>query len=712
MASTNLTRTGATGVIMATATVTELTTSGTTRSVRLILQVYSIDYAGNRDASYSVTCEQTNTDESVPMYSGFVINGTPQTIFDKTFNVAIKRGSSTANINLSYTATLNSPSSGNKTISGTITQLTLTAEPAAEASTVSLGSDSVQMGRKLLISIDRDSSNCTHTLKYTFGGSTATIATGVGSSYEWTVPDLADKCNNATSGSCTITCTTYLSGSSLGSDTDTVTLTVPDPTTPSIEGGEVTLGTECEIVCKRNSSNFTIRLELEFKEAAVSIEEGKIDDSNWTPNYDLAKQIPSLTYGTGTLKCTTLNGTAEVGTKTTTIKVIVPENDETRPSFTLEGLTLTPVGSLPESFAGLYMRGKTGVTAAFTAESEYSTITEYAVTIGNQRATGNPASIELLVSEGDVRVSAKVTDARGYSTTVTSSIQVLPYRNPKVKPYTGYSTVICERALENGELNSNGTYLAIKAGKSFSSVILEDTEYNSCSLHYRWKPNGAESYSEWIALLTDNSQESEVSLLIGNVVSSLQTSYMVEIEAVDALGGKHALTFQIMTAAISFVLYDGPDGAGFGKYPEEPHVVDIASHMTLRVRGKLVVDGTDWIDLGLAEHISESIYPYGRKEASGCHIQVTNGNHVYAAIDCSFAYSGTALIINQTAIPEDHRPKRITYALCPVNDRGLALISASPDGYIRVEWVQIITDTVLTGTATVAWIDGYLDYWT
>lgn len=712
MASSNLSCSGSTSVIGAKAYVTELTTSGTSRRVRVRLTVYAKDYSGNRDSSYSVKCTQTGTDVSVGMYQGFYINGEEQTIFDETFYVSIARGSSSASISLSFTASLYSSSAGaTRTITGSITTLYLTEEPAATASTISLGADSVQMGKNLLISISRDNASCTHDLTYTFGGSTKTIATGVGSSYAWTVPDLASLCNDAVSGSATVTCKTYLSGSYIGSSSAEITLTVPDATVPAIAGSEITMGQDCGITCVRNSKNFTLRLEFIFKEVTVSIAEGQVDSVTWKPSYDLAKEIPALTYGTGTLKCTTMNGTAEVGSKTAAIKVIVPENDVTRPSFTADGLVLTPVSSLPEEFAGLYMRGKTGLTATFTASSDYSTITEYALIIGNQSATGNPATIDLLVSEGEVKVTGKVTDARGFSTSANVTITVLPYRNPKVTPYTGYSTVICERATETGELSANGTYLAIKAGKNFSSVVLDGVEKNSCELRYRWKTNGADAYTDWIILLADGSVETEVSLLVGNVVSSLQRSYLVQISVVDALEGEHTLTFQIMTAAISFVLYDGPDGAGFGKYPEEPHVVDIASHMTLLVRGKLKVLGDEWISIGLADGLSESAYEHGRKE-TGCHYLVTEGRHVHIAFNCAFAYTGTALIINAEPIPEDNRPGRTVFTPCTCNDRNIAGVSVGTDGYIRVEWVQKATDTVLTGAADVTWIDGYLCYWT
>ena len=123
MASCNLSYSGHTGVIGAAAYVTELTTAGTSRQVRVRISVWAKDYSGNRDASYSVRCVQSGTDTSVGMYQGFYINGDPQDIFDETFYVSIPRGASTAEISLTFTASLISPSAGTRTVTGSITLL-------------------------------------------------------------------------------------------------------------------------------------------------------------------------------------------------------------------------------------------------------------------------------------------------------------------------------------------------------------------------------------------------------------------------------------------------------------------------------------------------------------------------------------------------------------------------------------------------------------
>lgn len=598
---------------------------------------------------------------------------------------------------------------------GTVSFYTKNMNWTKDPSSIYPSTYSAQMKKTLNLIISSSDSSYLHELYFQFGNSTTLyeIKRNVsGGTYQWTIPDVAGLCNNALSGALKIICKTYNGYDYYrGASEINLTLSVPDPTDPVI-AESIVLGRPYSISCKRNSSNFTNRIVFSFESQTISVYEGKDDSRSWTPPYALAKEIPTLISKAGILKCTTLNGTAVVGEKMVEAMVSVPENDTTRPLFPDDGLILVPVNSLASTFSGLYIRSKTGLKATMSASSTYSTIREYSLTVGSVSVKGNPGIIDLLVDEGNVTVTAKVTDARGFSRTVTRTIYVYPYRRPKVVPYTGYNDVICERAKSSGALSPDGTYLAIKAGKSYSVISPSGTNLNPCVLRYRWKISSASQYGSWNTILANGSAELEKTLLVGNIVSSLSTSYDVEIQASDALGGEHTLTFAIMTEAISFVLYDGVDGAGFGKYPEEPHVVDIAAHMTLRVRGKFVVDGNGWATLGLASGISESVYNYGRNDAAACSYQVSNGNHVHVAFNCAFYYGGSSKVINSNAIPAEFRPVGTVYALCPMNDRYIALVSVASDGYIRVEWVQNLKDTVQTGSASVTWVDGYLDYWT
>ncbi len=117
--------------------------------------------------------------------------------------------------------------------------ITITYEEAVSSPTVS--SAVVNMGSAVTIYTNRVSTSTTHTLLYSFGSSSGTIATNVGASVSWTPPlTLASQIPNATSGICTITCQSYNGGVLTGSRTCTVTLNVPASVVPSISSVTVT----------------------------------------------------------------------------------------------------------------------------------------------------------------------------------------------------------------------------------------------------------------------------------------------------------------------------------------------------------------------------------------------------------------------------------------------------------------------------------------
>lgn len=508
------------------------------------------------------------------------------------------------------------------------------------------------------------------------------------------------------------------------------TVSVPFPEPPSLETSGETVGTYCSIRAETIYKAFRCEIKANIRNNNYSLASFNYDDCvhyddslllggvvvpggyydyEWLLNYSLSKLFKNQKEENCTISIDTFVENKYYKSTSIQIRLKVPENDITKPA--ISSVELSPITSCTDALAPLYIRGKTGLNAKISATSEYSNIAEYEVTAGSVCAKGNPGIIDVLANDGNVSVTVKVTDARGFSRTVTQNIYVYPYSRPKIVPYTGYSDIVCERAKATGELHSDGTYLAIMAGKRFTSIMKDGTELNRCTLRYRFKPTTTDIFGDWVTLLADGSAESEIQVLAGNVVSNTSASYDIELSVIDAVGGEHTIRFPVMTSAISFVLYDGVDGAAFGKYPEEPHVVDIAAHMTLRVRGRLEVLGASWASLGLADGMEESPYAYGRQDDTGCYYQVSNGNHVQVAFNCSYNYAGRSQVINLTPIPEEYRPERTVCSICPTNDRRLALVTVQPDGYIRIEWVQTIASTSNTSSATVLWVDGYLDYW-
>ena len=164
---------------------------------------------------------------------------------------SVTSGNITHNADGSKSVTISATFKIQATISGTryetITAsdtVTLNTIPRATQPTVS--SSSVNMGSIVTISTPRASSSFTHDLSYKFAGSSwYSIATGVGNLMGWTVPDLASRIPNATSGTVTIRCITKSGGTSIGTKTVLLTAKVPTsvvPTISSVTATEATSG--------------------------------------------------------------------------------------------------------------------------------------------------------------------------------------------------------------------------------------------------------------------------------------------------------------------------------------------------------------------------------------------------------------------------------------------------------------------------------------
>lgn len=114
---------------------------------------------------------------------------------------------------------------------------TLTLDTIPRATTPTLSATSAAMGSKVTITLSRASSSFTHDLAYSFeGGSYVSLATGVGTSYAWTLPDLATSIPSKTSGSMALRCITKNGSTTIGTKTVYFTVTVPntDAYKPSI----------------------------------------------------------------------------------------------------------------------------------------------------------------------------------------------------------------------------------------------------------------------------------------------------------------------------------------------------------------------------------------------------------------------------------------------------------------------------------------------
>ena len=114
------------------------------------------------------------------------------------------------------------------------TSATLTVNWSEPATQPTLSASSVNMGSAVTITTTATNSAYRHTLRYTFGGATGTIASGVATSQSWTPSlDLAKQIPSALAGTGTIYCDTYSGSTLLGTKSVSITLNVPSSVKPT-----------------------------------------------------------------------------------------------------------------------------------------------------------------------------------------------------------------------------------------------------------------------------------------------------------------------------------------------------------------------------------------------------------------------------------------------------------------------------------------------
>ena len=346
--------------------------------------------------------------------------------------------------------------------------------------------------------------------------------------------------------------------------TGTLALTqIPRVSQVSISPAIVEAGGVLTIYTNRKSDAFTHNLRYRFGNMSGMIKEGVGASCPWTVPPELASQIPATDTGWGTIRCDTyLNGTL-IGTSRTDFAVHVSENDTTKPKISVE---LSPVGNVPEAFAGMYIQGKTKVRAVMTAEPWYSYINNYAMLVNGVYYSGNTTlDSDVLKLPVSMQVTCEATDARGFNGYWVQHINVLPYGKPTVAPHPDTGSVICCRCDVHGNPNINGTHILVKAGRSWYGLEGK----NLCRLQWRCREENG-GWGQWQPLLERTATENQVSTVLP-VELETKTAYMIQLGVVDDMGEEGVLDCPIGTANTPFHLGRGGRNVGLGRYCDYSH---------------------------------------------------------------------------------------------------------------------------------------------
>lgn len=349
------------------------------------------------------------------------------------------------------------------------------------------------------------------------------------------------------------------------------------------------------------------------------------------------------------------------------------------------------------------------VAEAATAKNGAS-IVSYSATIGGKTVKSSSTSLVIgaVDSPGSFELSVSVIDSRGYSTTLKKTVKVLKYEKPKISRITLRRANGIDKTIQ---LSISGSITSLKPDGS--------NEVNSVkSVSFRYKNTGENTYS------SDNA----VSLTSKLTISSNKTSFSYETNELLNLDEKTSYDFRfyiedgVTHEYFYFVVPRGipllalrKDKLGINN-PTPQYTLDVAGDIGLTgcifFEGRNVIGDTGWIDLGLSDDVSEAEDNPNLGHYYGCAYRVVGGNHVYVAFSCSAAYSGSSITVNENAIPSAYRPSMQPYAIVPLNGSRIARIFVSRSlGNVCIEWVRNVADDTEPETQSLAWIDGYLDYW-
>lgn len=296
--------------------------------------------------------------------------------------------------------------------------------------------------------------------------------------------------------------------------------------------------------------------------------------SDFTIPISVANQIPSSTVGTMTVYLATYkaDGT-QIGSSadTETFTVYVPESAKP----TIDAFSCDIAST---AFGRKAVQSVSDVAwSAYASGASGSNITKYEFSIGSVTGTGASGTKLLNMPAGTYTPTLTVTDSRGRKATSTlEPVTVYGYAKPTM------AAPSVQRCAEDGTIDEGGTYASAYALAECSDV----DGLNSVKLYYRKKTVGG-SYGGYTELT--NGQHNVLGGFAGD------TSYVVELSALDTAGNRSAVEIDVPTAAAAFHLREGGRGAAFGKYAERDNLLecdwDAQFNGDVAVEGELTVGG-------------------------------------------------------------------------------------------------------------------------
>lgn len=258
-------------------------------------------------------------------------------------------------------------------------------------------------------------------------------------------------------------------------------------------------------------------------------------------------------------------------------------------------MSVEPVNPYGAAFDGLYIKGKTKMKVSVTANTKLGAkFTKCEIgwldregILYSDNNPQTPLNFTVELALNDVRTSEPeypsvlAEDSRGLWAADAREISVIDYAKPTIDA----EAYRCDSA---GNESETGTYMRIKAKRSYSKVVSGGVQKNFCAIRYRIKKEGG-SYGGWTTILARTAASDEVTTgaLLGNL--DTMASYAVQIQAIDDLGEYGETVSGLSTEEV--YMHRHKNGLALGKYVEngddEPKLLDVA--WNAHFRGEVLI---------------------------------------------------------------------------------------------------------------------------
>ncbi len=238
---------------------------------------------------------------------------------------------------------------------------------------------------------------------------------------------------------------------------------IPRATTPSLSCSSVKIGDAVTISTPGASSAFTHTLDYAFVTSWETLAADVKSSYVWTVPAALMSRIPSQTKSWMQIRCTTYNGSTQIGQEIVRLDVTVPD------SIVPEILSIDDsdtVAGVAAAFGG-YIQNESALDISVSASGVYgSAVTSCSVTVDGTAYSGQAVTTSTLRNSGSIMITASVTDSRGRMATASKTIAVTAYTPPQITAYSAY------RCNADGTANDSGTYI-VNAFTAHTDAIME-----------------------------------------------------------------------------------------------------------------------------------------------------------------------------------------------------------------------------------------------